>query len=177
MPMLWVYGHHKYVYPFSAGVYFIRQNLTSTDVRFWRIKSVPVLKGLHINTLSSLTQSLSDFLSPGLINGSGALFSASVWSAPSNAAPLVLYSQGMYSINRAISPDFEVFILTGRIRRLLSLALKFLSVVSQRCLLFVFQLNDDTSGTNLSLKISSLHEVMNLCWANVGRPSVTPAQH
>ena len=28
---------------FSAGTVFIRQNLTSTDVRFWRIKTVPTL--------------------------------------------------------------------------------------------------------------------------------------
>ena len=29
MPMLWVYGHYKYVYPYSAGIDFRRQNLTS----------------------------------------------------------------------------------------------------------------------------------------------------
>ena len=37
IPMLWVYGHYKYIYSFSAGIVFIRQNLTSADVRFWRI--------------------------------------------------------------------------------------------------------------------------------------------
>ena len=31
---------------YSAGVDFSRQNLTSTDVRFWRIKTVPALEGL-----------------------------------------------------------------------------------------------------------------------------------
>ena len=31
---------------FSAGIVFIRQILTSTDVRIWRIKTVPALKGL-----------------------------------------------------------------------------------------------------------------------------------
>ena len=28
IPMLWVYGHYKYVYSYSAGVDFSRQNLT-----------------------------------------------------------------------------------------------------------------------------------------------------
>ena len=31
IPMLWVYGHYKYVYSFSAGIDSRRQNLTSTD--------------------------------------------------------------------------------------------------------------------------------------------------
>ena len=44
--VLWVYGHYKYVYSYSAGIDFSRQNLTSTDVRFWRLKSVPALKEL-----------------------------------------------------------------------------------------------------------------------------------
>ena len=35
--MLWVYGHYKYIYSFSAGIVFIRQNLTPADLRFWRI--------------------------------------------------------------------------------------------------------------------------------------------
>ena len=34
------------LYSFSAGPVFIRQNLPSTDVRFWRIKTVPALNGL-----------------------------------------------------------------------------------------------------------------------------------
>ena len=41
--MLWVYGH-SLILP-ARGTVFIRQNLTSTDVRFWRIKTVPALKG------------------------------------------------------------------------------------------------------------------------------------
>ena len=45
IPMLWVYGHYKYFNSFSAGIVFIRQNLTSVDVIFWRIKMVPALKG------------------------------------------------------------------------------------------------------------------------------------
>ena len=45
IPMLWVYGH-TYFNSHSAGIVFLRQNLTSTDVRFWRIKTVPALKGL-----------------------------------------------------------------------------------------------------------------------------------
>ena len=32
--MLWVYGHYKYCYSYSAGIDFRRQNLTSTDVKF-----------------------------------------------------------------------------------------------------------------------------------------------
>ena len=38
--LLWGYGHHKYFESYSAGIDFSRQNLTSTDVRFWRIRSV-----------------------------------------------------------------------------------------------------------------------------------------
>ena len=37
---------YKYFESFSAGTVFIRQNLTSVDVRFWRIKTVPALKRL-----------------------------------------------------------------------------------------------------------------------------------
>ena len=32
---------NKYVYSFSAVIDFRRQNLTSADVRFWRLKSIP----------------------------------------------------------------------------------------------------------------------------------------
>ena len=32
IPMVWVYGHYKYLYSYSAGIDFSRQNLTST---FW----------------------------------------------------------------------------------------------------------------------------------------------
>ena len=54
IPMLWVYGHYKYFNSFSAGTIFIRQNLTSTDVWFWRIKTIPALTGLNLdNKLSS----------------------------------------------------------------------------------------------------------------------------
>ena len=34
--------------PFSAGTVFTRQNLTSTDVSFWRQKSIPALKELKL---------------------------------------------------------------------------------------------------------------------------------
>ena len=44
--MLWVYGHYKYFHCFSARTVFIRQNLTSTDVRFWVMGS-----GLRPSTL------------------------------------------------------------------------------------------------------------------------------
>ena len=51
IPMLWVNDHLKYLnlkyLNFSAGTVFIRQNLTSTDVRFWRIKTVPALEVLE----------------------------------------------------------------------------------------------------------------------------------
>ena len=43
IPMLWVHGHYKLLNSFSVGIYFRRQNLTSTDVRFWRLKSIPAL--------------------------------------------------------------------------------------------------------------------------------------
>ena len=29
--------------PYSAGIDFICQNLTSVDVRFWRLKSIPAM--------------------------------------------------------------------------------------------------------------------------------------
>ena len=43
IPMIWVYDHYKYLYYYSAGIDFGRQNLTSGDVRFWRLKSIPAL--------------------------------------------------------------------------------------------------------------------------------------
>ena len=43
------YRNYKYFYSYSAGIVFIRQNLTSTDVIFWRIKKIPALKGLSSN--------------------------------------------------------------------------------------------------------------------------------
>ena len=46
--MLWVCGHNKYFNSFSADTVFIRLNLTSTDVRFRRIKTVPALKWFQI---------------------------------------------------------------------------------------------------------------------------------
>ena len=46
LPLLWVYVHYKYFNSLILIV-FIRQNLTSTDVRFWRIKTVPALKELR----------------------------------------------------------------------------------------------------------------------------------
>ena len=44
LPMLWVYGYFN---SFSAGTVLRRQNLTSEDVRFSRLKTVPALKGLN----------------------------------------------------------------------------------------------------------------------------------
>ena len=81
--MLWVYGFYKYFNSFSAGNVFIRQNRTSTDVRFCRrkcfytsgsdvyrrqilkykndtdvrflrIKSVPALKGLINQSMTAI---------------------------------------------------------------------------------------------------------------------------
>ena len=46
IPMLWVYDLKTYFKPHSAGNDFSRQNLASTDVRFWRLKSIPALWGL-----------------------------------------------------------------------------------------------------------------------------------
>ena len=43
IPMLWVYCNYKYFYSYSVGIDFRRQNLASTDVRFWRLKSIPAL--------------------------------------------------------------------------------------------------------------------------------------
>ena len=39
--MLWVYAHYKYINSYSAGIDFRQDNLTSADVRFWRLKSDP----------------------------------------------------------------------------------------------------------------------------------------
>ena len=46
IPMLWVYDHYKSFHSYSAWIDFRLQNLTSTDVRFWRLKSIPALWGL-----------------------------------------------------------------------------------------------------------------------------------
>ena len=48
IPMLWVYSHFKYFYTYSAGIDFRRRNLTSTDVRFWRLKSNPAARVNHL---------------------------------------------------------------------------------------------------------------------------------
>ena len=39
IPMLWVYDYYKYFYSSGAAIDFSRQNLTSVDVRFWRLNS------------------------------------------------------------------------------------------------------------------------------------------
>ena len=38
----------KYINPFSEGTVFIRQNLTSVEVRFWSINTVPALEEFNI---------------------------------------------------------------------------------------------------------------------------------
>ena len=43
IPLSWVYDHNKYFNSYSAGIDFSRQNLTSREVRFWRLKSKPAL--------------------------------------------------------------------------------------------------------------------------------------
>ena len=48
----WVYYRYKYLNSFSAGMDFIRPNLTSTDVRFWRLKLIAALKGFRFNDIS-----------------------------------------------------------------------------------------------------------------------------
>ena len=40
IPMLWVYDLYKYFNSYSAGTVYRRQNLTSSDGRFWRLKTV-----------------------------------------------------------------------------------------------------------------------------------------
>ena len=55
IPRLWVYGHYKYFHSFSAGTDFRQQKLTSTDVRFCRLKSVPALKGLNVCRIQYFT--------------------------------------------------------------------------------------------------------------------------
>ena len=47
IPMFWVYCQYKYFNSFSAGIVFIRQNLTSSDVRFRPVKTIPALKELR----------------------------------------------------------------------------------------------------------------------------------
>ena len=44
IPLLWVYGHYKYLQSFSAGIDCRRQVLTSTDVRFSCPKTLKRLK-------------------------------------------------------------------------------------------------------------------------------------
>ena len=38
-----VQAKHLKINPYSAGIDFSRQNLTSVDVLFWRLKSIPAL--------------------------------------------------------------------------------------------------------------------------------------
>ena len=45
-PYYWSTAIRNICNSFSAGTFFRRQNLTSLDVRFWRLKTVPALKGL-----------------------------------------------------------------------------------------------------------------------------------
>ena len=51
IPMLCVYAHCKLFYSYSAVLDFRRQNLKSTDVRFWRLKSIPALQRLRYKYL------------------------------------------------------------------------------------------------------------------------------
>ena len=46
IPMLWVYSHYILFIFFSAVAIYRRQILSSIDIRFWRLKTVPALKGL-----------------------------------------------------------------------------------------------------------------------------------
>ena len=86
--MLWVYGHDKYFYSYSAGIDFSRQNLTSTDVRFWLLKSIPALykvKSLHLNTYVMGLGSLLIFYSVFyLVRGS--ILDVKFWREKSNPA-------------------------------------------------------------------------------------------
>ena len=62
IPMLRVYGHYRYFIFFSAWIVFIRQNLTSTDGRFWRIKTIPALKGSMCSFNHMCTPSLNEII-------------------------------------------------------------------------------------------------------------------
>ena len=57
IPMLCVCGYYEYLYSYSAWIDSRRQNLTSTDVRFWRLESIAAPWGLwssqNISTFSS----------------------------------------------------------------------------------------------------------------------------
>ena len=46
--ILCVFTKKKLVNPYSAGIDFGRQNLTSVDVRFWRLKSIPAPQNIGI---------------------------------------------------------------------------------------------------------------------------------
>ena len=71
MLILWFYGNYKYFNSFSAGTVFVFI-LTSTDVRFWRKKTVTTLKELtsqwgltlyvRFTSFSELAFYLSDLL-------------------------------------------------------------------------------------------------------------------
>ena len=52
-------GRLEIVYYLQRGDFFIHQNLTSTDVRIWRIKTVPALKGLIKKIFTWIVSSLS----------------------------------------------------------------------------------------------------------------------
>ena len=47
MPDSFHFIWHRQMNSFSAGTVFRRNNLTSTDVRFWRLKTVPALKEFY----------------------------------------------------------------------------------------------------------------------------------
>ena len=46
--MLWVYDQYNYSYSYSAVVDFRRRNLTSTDVRFWQLNSIPFPRAIRV---------------------------------------------------------------------------------------------------------------------------------
>ena len=62
IPMLWVYGHYTCFNSFSVRNVFKRLNLTSTDVRFWCIKTVRALKGLKIHCIHIVFLKVSSHL-------------------------------------------------------------------------------------------------------------------
>ena len=58
--VLWVDVHYKYFDSYSVGIGFRRQNSTSTDVRFWRLKS-------RVEVLVTSITALSLFILPSNI--------------------------------------------------------------------------------------------------------------
>ena len=58
----WVYGNYNCFNCYSAGTDFSRQHLTSTDARFWHLKTIHAMKGL-IKTCRAIVLFIGDLSS------------------------------------------------------------------------------------------------------------------